>query len=188
MATLPALRLHRRRAPARPPALELDDIQGNVLRPYGFQHAAFLFVHVRDRDRARAWLAEHLGEVTSAAPWADGKPETTLNVRFTFAGLQALGLPEAALATFPETFREGMAARAPLLGDLGANSPSEWEQGLGTEILRTMIAIARQEKIRKLWGHILSENRTMQDVCKQLGFELKYSVEEGVVEASLDVT
>jgi acetyltransferase len=61
------------------------------------------------------------------------------------------------------------------------------EQGLGTELLRTMIAIARQEKIRKLWGHILSENRTMQDVCKQLGFELKYSVEEGVVEASLEV-
>jgi len=148
MATLPALRLHRRRAPARPPALELDDIQGNVLRPYGFQHAAFLFVHLRDRDNARAWLAEHLGEVTSAAPWADGKPETTLNVRFTFAGLQALGLPEAALATFPETFREGMAARAPLLGDLGANSPSEWEQGLGTDQAHVLLRIDARDATR----------------------------------------
>ena len=35
-----------------------------------------------------------------------------MNVAFTFAGLQALGLPDDVLASFPAAFRDGMAARA----------------------------------------------------------------------------
>ncbi len=132
MATHPALRRFRRRRPPGDPGLELADIQGNVLRPYGFQEAQFLFMRVDDPEAARAWLEQLADRVTSAAPWTDGKPETTLNIRFTYAGLEALGLPEEALASFSDGFREGMAARAALLGDVGGNSPSEWESGLGT--------------------------------------------------------
>src|SRR5437763_12834571 len=132
MATHPALKRFRRRRPSGDPGLELADIQGNVLRPYGFQEAQFLFVRVDDAEAARAWLLRLADRVTSAAPWTDGKPETTFNVRFTYAGLQALGVPDEALATFSDAFREGMAARAALLGDVGANSPAECEPGLGT--------------------------------------------------------
>jgi Dyp-type peroxidase family len=132
MATHPALKRFKRRRPSGDPGLELDDIQGNVLRPYGFRHATFVFVRVHDAGAARAWLGGLVDRVTTSAPWIDGKPETALNIRFTHAGLRALGLPEEALESFSDAFREGMAARAGLLGDTGANTPAEWEQGLGT--------------------------------------------------------
>src|SRR5262249_31693529 len=41
-----------------------------------------------------------------------------LNVAFTHPGLAALGVPETELSMFPEAFRQGMAARAQVLGDV----------------------------------------------------------------------
>jgi Dyp-type peroxidase family len=148
MATHPALRRFRRRRPLPDPRLELADIQGNVLRPYGFQYAAFLFVRVDDAEAGREWLAQRADEVTSAAPWTEGKPEITLNVRLTCAGLRALGVPEDVVATFSDAFREGMAARAGLLGDVGANSPSEWEPGLGTGEAHVLLRVDAQDAAR----------------------------------------
>jgi hypothetical protein len=145
MATHPALRRFRLRRPPGNPGLELADIQGNVLRPYGFQQAQFLFARVDDAEAARPWLRRLADRVTSAAPWTDGKPDTTLNVRFTYAGLQAIGLPNEALASFPDAFREGMAARASLLGDVGANSPSGWEPGLGTGEAHMLVRVDAQD-------------------------------------------
>ncbi len=145
MATVPALaRLRRPRRPPEP-QLELADIQGNVLRPYGFRHVAFVFLRIDDPGAGRAWLAERTEEVTSAAPWQEGKPMTTLNIRFTYAGLAALGVPQRVLASFPDDFRDGMARRAALLGDVGANGPAEWEAGLGTGEAHVLLRIDAQE-------------------------------------------
>jgi Dyp-type peroxidase family len=140
--------LRRRRSRRRPvaePELELADIQGNILRPYGFQHAAFLFVHIDDAAAGRRWLAARTDEVTSAEPWEEGKPLTTLNIRLTYPGLEALGVPESALASFPDVFRAGMAARAALLGDVGPSRPAEWEPGLGTGEAHVLLRIDSQE-------------------------------------------
>ncbi len=146
MAMPPALQQRlRRRRPVAEPELDLADIQGNVLRPYGFQHAAFLFVGIDDAAAGRRWLAELAGQVTSAEPWEEGKPMTTLNIRFTYPGLVALGVPQHVLASFPEEFRDGMAARAALLGDVGPNSPAEWEGGLGTGEAHVLLRIDAQE-------------------------------------------
>ena len=41
------------------------------------------------------------------------------------------------------------------------------------------------EGIRRVFGEILAENRAMQEICRQLGFDLRYSAEDGVVEASI---
>ena len=43
-----------------------------------------------------------------------------VTLAFTWTGLRALGVPEESLATFPDEFREGMASRADILGDTGA--------------------------------------------------------------------
>ena len=48
-----------------------------------------------------------------------------VTLAFTWNGLRALGVPEESLATFPEEFRQGMAARADILGDTGADAPKE---------------------------------------------------------------
>ena len=45
-----------------------------------------------------------------------GQPDARwVTVAFTWNGLRALGVDDASLATFPEEFRQGMAARAAML-------------------------------------------------------------------------
>ena len=69
-----------------------------------------------------------------------------ITVAFTWNGLRALGVPEDALATFPEEFREGMAARADILGDTGTNHPDNWVGGLaGDDLHAIAILFARTE-------------------------------------------
>jgi acetyltransferase len=58
-------------------------------------------------------------------------------------------------------------------------------RGLGTELLCSLLSAARNEGIHRVWGQILTENHTMQEICRQLGFEAHYSIEDGVVEASI---
>jgi hypothetical protein len=42
--------------------------------------------------------------------------------------------------------------------------------------------------MQRIFGLILSENRPMQEICRELGFTLGYSAEDGLVEASLSLT
>ena len=107
--------------------LQLDDIQALILRarpePYVGIHA---MLHVDDaaggRDLVRR-MAEH---VPSAAGWTDDR-DAWMGVAISHAGLQALGVPEASLASFPLPFRQGMAARAAQLRDVGENAPEHWD-------------------------------------------------------------
>lgn len=50
-------------------------------------------------------------------------------------------------------------------------------QGLGTEILRRLLNIARDEGIERLVAYMLSENRGMREICKKLGFSFKREAE-----------
>ena len=124
--------------------LDLKDIQGNLVRGYTYPVGAYVFVGISDAARGRAWLRGLLDNVTTAEPWENGAPESTMNLSFTYTGLVALGVGEQVLATFPEDFREGMAARAELLGDVGDSAPEHWEAGLGTgeaHVLVTLYAV-----------------------------------------------
>jgi len=84
----------------------------------------------RDRRRRRT-IVRAESDVTGQGPinppydWAPG------NIAFTFAGLRALNIDPTTLASFPEPFREGMAARAPRLNDAGPSAPGNWEGPLG---------------------------------------------------------
>ncbi|MBB5120334.1 hypothetical protein AF335_17875 [Streptomyces eurocidicus] len=113
------------------PALELDDIQGTVLRrrPDDY-HGVYLLYRIDDPAATKRSLREVLPKITSAADWELPRPYT-LNVAFTYRGLARLGVPEDSLASFSEEFRAGMAARKEVLGDLGANDPGNWLPPLG---------------------------------------------------------
>jgi Dyp-type peroxidase family len=121
--------------------LDLDRIQGFVVRGYRLPFAGYLFLRIDDLERAAAWLAQVTPEVQTAAPWSQ-KPESGVNIAFSYRGLAAMGLPDASLAGFPEEFRQGMAARAPLLGDLGDSAPSNWEGALGGPEIHMMVMIS----------------------------------------------
>lgn len=61
------------------------------------------------------------------------------------------------------------------------------QKGLGSELLRRLIQFARDEKLERLVGDILAENQGMQEVCKRLGFQLRYSAEDHLVKAEFDL-
>jgi acetyltransferase len=58
-------------------------------------------------------------------------------------------------------------------------------RGLGLELLRRLVEIARAEKVRIVSAEILPENRAMLRVCERLGFRLRHSFSDGVVRAEL---
>jgi Dyp-type peroxidase family len=111
--------------------LELDDIQATVLRyrpePYYGTH---VMLHVADAPAGREFLRRLTPHVASAADWWQAG-EAWIAVALTFDGLVALGLPDASLQSFPEAFREGMAARADTLLDRGENDPKHWDPPYG---------------------------------------------------------
>ena len=73
-----------------------------------------------------------------------------MTVAFTWNGLQALGVDETSLATFPEEFRQGMAARADMLGDTGAIYPDNWAGELASPDLHAIaILFARDDGERE---------------------------------------
>src|SRR5215212_185255 len=97
---------------ANPPALDIDDIQSPVLRmrpaPYVGCH---VLLHFADPAQGCEFLRRLLPHVVSAAQFAAA--DTWVAIAFTYSGLQALGVPQASLDSFPTAFRQGMAARAP---------------------------------------------------------------------------
>ncbi|CAN5743994.1 bifunctional acetate--CoA ligase family protein/GNAT family N-acetyltransferase [soil metagenome] len=64
---------------------------------------------------------------------------------------------------------------------------SQQGQGLGTELLRRLLQVARDEGIRRVIAEMLTDNRAMQHLCQKLGFRLHHSIEDGVVRAEIDL-
>jgi Dyp-type peroxidase family len=130
--------LSRGRGAAR---LDLEDIQGNIVRGYGFPHARYTSIRIEDPDSGRAFLGEIEDPVTTAEEWVAGKPPWCLNVAISFEGLRRLGVPETVLWTFPTEFREGMLARAEQLGDVGPSGPEHWDPGLDDRACHILVTV-----------------------------------------------
>jgi len=108
--------------------LEFDDIQHILLTRAPALTGRYEFLSFKDPAGARTWLAEILPKVQSAKAMRESvnKEKRWVTIAFTWNGLRALGVDEVALATFPQEFRDGMVARARMLGDTAANDPSHW--------------------------------------------------------------
>lgn len=59
--------------------------------------------------------------------------------------------------------------------------------GMGTELYRRLIDVARQEKLEKVISTVLVENYDMLAICKKLGFELRSDMEDNTIEAVLQL-
>ena len=99
--------------------LDLSDIQGNIVRPYGrsgFPFTRHLFFTITDPLAGRRFVQTVRPRVTTADPWdpdttPEGqgrhkKPAITLNLGFSYAGLKALDLPTRTLRLLPDGLRE----------------------------------------------------------------------------------
>ncbi|WP_424529150.1 Dyp-type peroxidase [Sphaerisporangium viridialbum] len=125
-------------------ALELDDIQRGVLSPRPTPYAAtYILFRIDERTHGRELMRRLSKVVTSSAETASPLGETWVSVALTYHGLQALGVPQEALGTFAWEFRQGMAARATALGDVGDSGPEHWEPPLGTpDVHVVLVALA----------------------------------------------
>lgn len=116
------------------------EIQGGIVRAYDkTTHGLVLLLAFDDPETALAFLTAIDGRITNDADSDQVSAGTVFrNLALTPAGLRAVGLNEDELELFPEEFRQGMAARAGLLGDVRNNHPRRWRlprrfAGLGTQ-------------------------------------------------------
>jgi Dyp-type peroxidase family len=131
--------------------LEFEDIQHILLTRVPALTGRYEFLSFREPAQGRAWLAGIISKISSARYLQTSLNEDRrwVTVAFTWTGLKALGVDEASLATFPEEFRQGMVARAQMLGDTGANHPDNWEGGLDSPDLHAIVILfARDEAAR----------------------------------------
>src|ERR1700692_1673376 len=101
--------------------LELEDIQHILLTRTPAMTGRYEFLSFDSPVGGRAWLSELIDRVESAGT-ANASMDSTkrwITLAFTWNGLRALGVPAESLASFPEAFRQGMAARGTRTGGTG---------------------------------------------------------------------
>jgi acetyltransferase len=60
--------------------------------------------------------------------------------------------------------------------------------GLGTELLRRLVEVGREEGLARIVGFISPENDSMQSIARKLGFSLKRIKEDDIIQATLALT
>jgi Dyp-type peroxidase family len=131
--------------------LELEDIQHILLTRAPAMTGRYEFLSFRDAAGGRGWLSSIKDTVQSAAAMRATVDENKrwVMVAFTWNGLRALGLDEASLSSFPDEFKQGMAARAEALGDTDDNAPEHWIGELASPDLHAIVILfARDEPER----------------------------------------
>jgi Dyp-type peroxidase family len=180
------------------PHLELNDIQAGALfeRPSPYV-GTYLMLRIAHRADGRE-LVRRLNRIATSSRTSDSGNDTSLTVAFTYHGLQALGVPQTSLDSFAPEFREGMAARAALLGDVGESSPEHWESPLGSADVHVAIAAlspdagrlhAAAEKARRAHTELPGVEVVWRQDCYQLAtgrtsFGFKDGIGQPAVEGS----
>jgi Dyp-type peroxidase family len=178
------------------PTLDLKEIQATVLRlrpaPYFGTH---LLLRIDDAQAGRKFLRLLTPHVDSAANWWNAA-DAWLAVGISYAGLEALGVPRDSLQSFPEAFRQGMAARAQQLRDEGVNDPKNWDPPYGkgqvhigisafsdsAEKWQRALAIARQQYEGSSGVSVLG----MQDFGAQPGDVNSLGYKDGIDQPAIE--
>jgi Dyp-type peroxidase family len=149
------------------PELELNELQSGILHPRPSPYVGTYIVFRVDRRDGRAFLGRLQRSIASAADWS-ARANAWLTVALTYQGLRAVGVPQESLDSFPPEFKEGMAARAELLGDTGESAPEHWEKPLGSpDVHIGLAAIAPDaERLSVVLDEIESSRRELDGVAE----------------------
>jgi len=145
--------------------LEFDDIQHILLTRAPALNGRYEFLSFKSPAAGRAWVAAIGEKVLSAAAMRASvdSDKRWVTVAFTHSGLRALGVEEESLATFPEEFRQGMAARAEILGDTGANEPTKWVDQTASPALHAIVILFARDADER--GRCVSEHARLIAQC-----------------------
>ncbi len=146
--------------------LEFDDIQHILLTRVPALTGRYEFLSFRNSAGGRAWLAAILEKVQSSAEVRASVEQDNrwVSVAFTWNGLRALGMDEASLDTFPEEFKQGMVARAEILGDTGANHPDNWAGGLASPDLHAIVILFARDNAER--DRCKAEHQRLVEQCE----------------------
>ncbi|AFY33728.1 dyp-type peroxidase [Calothrix sp. PCC 7507] len=146
--------------------LEFDDIQHILLTRVPALTGRYEFLSFRNPAGGRAWLAAILEKVQSSAEVRASVEQDNrwVSVAFTWNGLRALGVDEASLATFPEEFKQGMVARAEILGDIGANHPDNWVGGVASPDLHAIVILFARDNAER--DRCKAEHQRLVEQCE----------------------
>ncbi len=138
-----------------PDSLDLDDIQHFLMARPPALAARYEFLSFERATGARAWLAGLIDKVGNVKGVGSSMLDSRwVTIGLTWSGLRALGVADIDLGTFPEEFRQGMAARSDVLGMTGANQPGHWTGGLSSPNLHAITIlfardVAERERCRQ---------------------------------------
>src|SRR5215211_1136819 len=125
-----------------PLPLDLDDIQHFLLARTPALAARYEFLTFDDAASGRAWLLGLVDRVGTGRSVGSASPDARwITIAFTCSGLARLGVSDAALATFPDEFRQGMAGRASILGFGGTSHPEHWLGDLANPALHAIVIL-----------------------------------------------
>jgi len=60
-------------------------------------------------------------------------------------------------------------------------------RGIGSELIKRLIEVARSQKLRAIVGDVLQDNVVMRHICEKLGFQITGAVEDTVLKAELTI-
>ncbi len=148
--------------------LEYEDIQHILLTRTPALTGRYEFLSFRTPPGGRTWLSAILEKVQSAAEVlaSVNTEKRWVTVAFTWNGLRALGLDEASLATFPQEFKQGMASRAEILGDTGANHPDNWVGGLASPSLHAIVILFAGDEAER--ARCVMEHKKFIEQCRDV--------------------
>src|SRR3954470_4617051 len=122
--------------------LDFEDIQHFLLTRTPALAARYEFLSFATAAAGRAWLAGLVDKVGTGRSVGTASPDARwVTIAFTCNGLRALGVDDTALATFPEEFRQGMAARAAILGTAGDSGADRWLGDLASPALHAIVIL-----------------------------------------------
>jgi Dyp-type peroxidase family len=178
------------------PTVDLSEIQATILRPRPAPYfGTHVLLRVNNAQAGRAFLRRLTPHVDSCANWWSAV-SPWLAVGISYAGLEALGVPQESLQSFPESFRQGMAARAGHLGDVGLNDPKNWDQPYGKGHVHIgMSAFSNSEEDRRRILEIAREQveglsgvgvLAMQDFGAQPGDRNSLGYKDGIDQPAIE--
>ncbi|WP_316636105.1 hypothetical protein [uncultured Flavobacterium sp.] len=121
--------------------IEMNDIQGLILRGYNFPHIRYIIFSIKDIVGAQKFCSDLASgtasgglSITSAEPWENmQKPDYCLNIGFTYSGLEKLigtcnscKVYEDSSDEVFRAFKKGAIKDAGLIGDTGESAPANW--------------------------------------------------------------
>jgi deferrochelatase/peroxidase EfeB len=187
---------------SRPALLNLEDIQGFILRGYRMPMVRHFLLTVGNPSAARRLLGRLVSgdesdapQITTAQDWHVGfepgpgdnpadiprrKPDYCLNLGITWPGMIALELkdrvPTLSFKSFG-AYLAGAAERAALVGDTGPSAPANWVGGFGTNadhVLLTLhaISIDAMSTYSDRLAALFSEDGAFREIWRKDGMAL----------------